>query len=127
MTKKRFHYLIADRDSICMGDDLLGHMRKWKVSGDETIADAVSILLTKHLPCNPPDRTETWLILCREVELAVVQQNLKNPIYLVNANEKVSNYFDDRGDLPIYSKCLWDKEREKFFKTLQEKGLNFKL
>jgi len=119
MAKKRFHYLIADRDSICQGDDLLGHVRKWKVSGEETIADAVSIILTEHLPCNPPNRTETWLILCREVELAVAQQNWKNQIYLIGADDKISNYFDDRGDLPIYSKCLCEKERENFFNVRQ--------
>jgi len=116
MAKKRFHYLIADRDSVSMGDDASSHVRKWKISGDETIADAVSILLTDHLPDNPPNRTETWLLLCHDVELAIVQQNWDNPIFLVDADKEVREYFDDRGDLPIYSKCLWADKKEKFFR-----------
>ena len=116
MAKKRFHYLIADRDSVSMGDDASSHVRKWKITGEETIADAVAILLANHLPCNPPNRTETWLLLCHNVELAIVQQNWDSPIFFVDADKKVREYFNDRGDMLMYSKCLWAAEREKFFR-----------
>jgi hypothetical protein len=115
MAKKRFHYLIAKRDDIHPGDSL-GLVRKWKISGEETLTDIISILLTDFLPRNPPKRTETWILFCNNLELAVVQQNGEEPILFVTVEEKISKYFDDKGDFAIYAKCLFDKDqKEKYF------------
>ena len=58
MAKKRFHYLIAQRDDIHPGD-VSGRLRKWKIAGTETIADTVSFLLADFIPNNRAGRTET--------------------------------------------------------------------
>jgi hypothetical protein len=119
MAKEHFHYLIAKRDDIHPGD--IADIRKWKISGEETLADIVSILLTDFLPSNPPKRTETWLLFCNDAELGVVQQNWEEPIFFFDVAEKVSKYFDNRGDFVIYAKRMWGKEqKEKYF---QKRGI----
>ena len=114
MAKKRFHYLIADRDSIHPGDDIVGHVRKWKISGNETIIDIASTLLTDYLPWNPPKRTETWILVCNNLDLALLQQSWETPKYFIRTDEEVSRYFNGSGDFVLFLKLLW-KDRENYF------------
>lgn len=119
-------HLRIQRDSVCMGDDMLSHELEIVFNETISLSELVQLIIQnnslpriKYLPTISGDKA-TWVLTYNYRPLAVMAQEWEIPKYLVDKDERLLSFIDFGSHKPIEFQYLAQTDPQMVFERLEQ-------